>query len=80
MYEINRPATVDEIRTYHIVNEYAETLNETEYSAFLDKVSLYAWAWNSDERRKAYNALRSTAKRIGVTVADLGTWYCVEEV
>ena len=69
-YKIDRPATLDEIRIYHIVNEYADTLDDDQYLDLVDQVSKYVFAWRKDERYKAYKKLYRTAVKIGVTVAD----------
>ena len=79
MYEISRPATVEEIRIYHIVNDYANTLSDEEYSRFSHRISNYVFEYRKIERRKAYQNLYRLARKIGVTVADLGTWYCIDE-
>ena len=78
-YRIDRPATLDEIRIYNVVNEYANTLTDDQYFDLVDQVSEYVFAWRKDERRKAYQKLYRLARKIGVTVADLGTWYCIDE-
>lgn len=79
MYEISRPATVEEIRIYHIVNDYANTLSDEEYSRFSYRISNYVFEYRKIERRKAYQNLYRLARKIGVLVSDLETWYCIDE-
>jgi len=78
-YRISRPATTEEIRIYHLVNEYAYTLNDEDYSNFVDRISRYVFEWRKMERRKAYQNVYRLARKAGVFVSDLVTWYCVDE-
>ena len=78
-YDIKRNATAEEIKIFLTVEAYVKTLTESEADSFTEKVSNYAWAYKADERRRAYNALYRTARKIGITVADLETWYFIEK-
>lgn len=77
-YTIGRLATMDEIRIYNIVNPYMERLTDDEYFRLCNLISDYVFEYKKNERRKAYQALYPTARKIGVYVSDLETWYCMD--
>ena len=78
--KIERLATKEEIRIYRKVNAFLDTLTDNEYSEMVEKISVYVFEYRKNERRKAYNRLYRTAVKIGVTVSDLGTWFCMDEI
>lgn len=79
MTNFTREATTEEIAVYEIVNKYMMEITDEEYEAALEKIADYVYEWQTEERKKFYNRLRGLAKKIGVSVKDLETWYCIDD-
>lgn len=79
-YEIRRMATLEEIRIYKIVNTYMNNLSDDNYFCISNMIGEYVFAYKKEERRRAYQALYRTARKIGVYVEDLATWYSMDVI
>jgi hypothetical protein len=79
MTNFTREATTEEIAVYEIVNKYMMEISDEEYETALEKIADYVYEWQTAERKKFYNRLRGLAKKIGVSVKDLETWYCIDD-
>lgn len=79
MTNFTREATAEEIAVYEIVNKYIMEISDEEWQKNLEKIADYVYEWKAAERKKFYNRLRGLAKRIGVSVKDLETWYCIDD-
>lgn len=75
-----RTATEAEVITYETVEIAIKDYTDEEFAEFIDKVADFALAWKSADRKAAYNKLRSVARKLGVKVLDLETWYFIESV
>jgi len=79
MTNFTREATAEEIAVYEIVNKYMLEISDEEWQENLEKIGDYVYEWQTAERKKFYNRLRGLAKKIGVSVKDLETWYCIDD-
>lgn len=77
-YRISRQATIEEIRIYKMVQSYMDNLTDDDYFRICNLISDYVFEYKKEQRRKAYQALYRTARKVGVYVEDLATWYSMD--
>lgn len=71
-----REATDEEMRIYNKVNEITEQMDDEEFEQFLETVSERVFDWEHD--KKVYNRAYRAAKKLGLTVVEVETWYCID--
>ena len=79
MYEnYIREATTEEVATYKKIEAiFDENFDDELFECIIEAVGDFLLT-NSVEHRRNYNRVYGYAKRLGVTVKELVTWYCID--
>ena len=72
-----REATATEIAGYLKVEEAIKNLTDEQFSLFIEKVGDLCWSYGK-ERKTAYSRLRSTARKLNVTIPEMRDWYFID--
>lgn len=70
-------ASKEERAIYQKLNAQMNTLDDERVDKTMESIGAYIWA-DSTERKRAYSKVYRIAKRFGVRVNDLVTWYCMD--
>lgn len=72
-----REATKEEIKVYNKVEEVIRSMNDEEFDKFIETIS--ARVFDYKNQKSIYNKAYRTAKKYGLTLAEVETWYCMDE-
>ena len=73
-----REATNEEVTTYKKIETiFNEDFDNERFERIIEAVGDYLLTWGI-ERRRNYSRVYGYAKRLGVTVEELVTWYCID--
>ena len=77
-----RPITEEEAKTYARVSElfdiYEQKHGEEAIDRAIETIGDLVFAIYPYERKRAYDRVYRLAKRMGATVEELKTWYCID--
>jgi len=73
-----RKATVEEVKIYEAVESKLDEVDHERWERVTEATGDYVFAYDPVERKMAYGRLYGIAKRLGFTVQQMVTWYCVD--
>jgi len=77
-----REATTEEKATYarvsNLFDELSEACGEDAVDRAIETIGDYVFSIYPYERKANYNRVYKLAKRMGATVSELTTWYCID--
>jgi len=72
-----REATKEEIKVYNKVEEVVRSMNDDEFGKFVEVISERVFDYKN--QKSIYNKAYRTAKKYGLTLDEVETWYCIDE-